>query len=234
MPLCLYEFRPPQTAACSSARKMALRYMASRRKPAACIVSSYRKKSNGKAFVWMDHYFDNIRTGPRYLIHPEIGTLVASSIKRVPHSATINCAPGSLWRITFCQPTSTVAKRVHWPASHLLLGRTGQKFWQAESYDHWVRDEKEMERISAYIENIPVKAGLVDSPPKYRWSSANKSVETILDAADTSVRATQAQTSTSLFRRLCPRPTMGHKQVTNSEPRLRRAVTGGTSQQSQF
>ncbi|MDQ2945499.1 MAG: transposase [Acidobacteriota bacterium] len=46
--------------------------------------------------------------------------------------------------------------------ANLLLGRTGQKFWQAESYDHWVRDDKEMERISAYIENNPVKAGLVD------------------------------------------------------------------------
>ena len=54
-----------------------------------------------------------------------------------------------------------------------------------------------MEGISAYIENNPV-AGLVDCPTKYRWSSANKSVETILDAADTSVRATHAQANTSL------------------------------------
>ena len=76
--------------------------------------------------------------------------------------------------------------------ANLLLGRTGQKFWQAESYDHWVRNDREMEQISAYIENNPVKAGLVDCPTKYRWSSASKSVETILDAADTSVRATQA------------------------------------------
>jgi hypothetical protein len=28
-----------------------------------------------------------------------------------------------------------------------LLERTGQPFWQAESYDHWVRDEKQAERI---------------------------------------------------------------------------------------
>ena len=25
--------------------------------------------------------------------------------------------------------------------ANLLLGRTGEAFWQAESYDHWVRDE---------------------------------------------------------------------------------------------
>jgi hypothetical protein len=32
-------------------------------------------------------------------------------------------------------------------------------FWQAESYDHRVRDEREHLRIVAYIENNPVKAG---------------------------------------------------------------------------
>ena len=42
-----------------------------------------------------------------------------------------------------------------------VLGRRGETFWQAEWYDHWVRDEKERERIAAYIENNPVKAGLV-------------------------------------------------------------------------
>ena len=66
------------------------------------------------------------------------------------------------------------------------------KFWQAESYDQWVRDDAERERLAAYIERNPVKASLVDSVEKYRWSSAGKSVETSLDAADTSVRATQA------------------------------------------
>ena len=53
-----------------------------------------------------------------------------------------------------------------------VLGRTGERFWQAESYDHWVRDDHELERIVAYIENNPVKAGLVARPEEYRWSSA--------------------------------------------------------------
>ena len=71
------------------------------------------------------------------------------------------------------------------------LGRTGEPFWQAESYDHWVRDEKEYGRISAYIENNPVKAGLVGNAEDYRWSSANQQpLDTIVETADTSVRAT--------------------------------------------
>lgn len=41
-----------------------------------------------------------------------------------------------------------------------LLGRQGT-FWQAESYDHIVRDAAEWERIICYVLNNPVKAGLV-------------------------------------------------------------------------
>jgi len=39
-----------------------------------------------------------------------------------------------------------------------LLGRTGQPFWQDESYDHWVRNRKELDRIIGYIEENPVSA----------------------------------------------------------------------------
>ena len=40
-----------------------------------------------------------------------------------------------------------------------LLGRTGESFWQRESYDHGVRDTGELERMAAPMENNPVKAG---------------------------------------------------------------------------
>ncbi len=73
-----------------------------------------------------------------------------------------------------------------------LLGRTGEPFWQRESYDHWVRDEREWRRIEFYIENNPVKAGLVSRAEEYRWSSKwnQKSVDTSGDAARTSACAT--------------------------------------------
>jgi putative DNA methylase len=53
-----------------------------------------------------------------------------------------------------------------------ILSRTGQSFWQDESYDHWSRDEAEFYRIIAYIENNPVKAGLAPKPEDWPWSSA--------------------------------------------------------------
>jgi putative transposase len=51
------------------------------------------------------------------------------------------------------------------------LGLKGQ-FWQQESYDHWIRDDDELERVIAYILNNPVRAGLAAKPEDYRFSSA--------------------------------------------------------------
>jgi putative transposase len=55
--------------------------------------------------------------------------------------------------------------------ANVLLGREGA-FWQDESYDHWVRDIDELERIVNYIRGNPVRAGLCESPQAWRFSSA--------------------------------------------------------------
>lgn len=53
-----------------------------------------------------------------------------------------------------------------------LLGLAREPFWQRESYDHWIRDDEEQARISRYIRNNPVTAGLCARPEDWRWSSA--------------------------------------------------------------
>ena len=53
-----------------------------------------------------------------------------------------------------------------------MLGLTGTSFWQEESYDRLVRNGEEFERIKYYIEQNPVRAGLVAQPHQYLWSSA--------------------------------------------------------------
>jgi hypothetical protein len=58
--------------------------------------------------------------------------------------------------------------------SNRLLNRTGEQFWQHESYDHWVRDQREWDRIARYIERNPMKAGLVSRIEDYQWSSAHR------------------------------------------------------------
>jgi Transposase IS200 like len=57
-------------------------------------------------------------------------------------------------------------------SANLLLGRTGQPFWQDESYDHYARNSIQRDRIIAYIEENPVSAGLVSSAELWPWSSA--------------------------------------------------------------
>lgn len=52
------------------------------------------------------------------------------------------------------------------------LGRDGV-FWQHESYDHYVRDEEELDRTIRYILNNPVKAGLVDDWKKWPFTYIN-------------------------------------------------------------
>ncbi len=65
-------------------------------------------------------------------------------------------------------------------AMKLLKGRTGHAcrkviggsgpFWQPESYDHVVRDQREFENIVQYILDNPVKAGLVKEWHEWPYS----------------------------------------------------------------
>jgi len=50
-----------------------------------------------------------------------------------------------------------------------ILNRRGA-FWDAESYDHFIRDDAEYERVIKYVLNNPVKAGLVRDWRDWKWS----------------------------------------------------------------
>lgn len=52
-----------------------------------------------------------------------------------------------------------------------LLNRTGE-FWAREYYDRFIRDERHFAQTMAYIEQNPVKAGLVESAEAWPFSSA--------------------------------------------------------------
>jgi putative transposase len=158
------------------------------------------KLSSGAAFVWMDRYLDTTHTGPMYLGQEAIAEVMVTCLRRgevLGHYDLAGYAILSNHVHVLLLPKIAPAKLLQSlkgataRQANLILGRTGESFWQAESYDHWVRDKGEWFRILAYIENNLVKAGLVQRASDYRWSSAyKKSVETSLDAADTSVRAT--------------------------------------------
>ena len=61
-----------------------------------------------------------------------------------------------------------------------VKGRTGRKIradvggtgpiWQREWFDHWIRNEAEWEKTVAYIQNNPVKAGIVSDWRRHPWT----------------------------------------------------------------
>jgi putative transposase len=57
-------------------------------------------------------------------------------------------------------------------AGSLALKRTGERFWQEESCDHWIRNSSSFEKIRTYIERNPVSAALANTPKEWRWSGA--------------------------------------------------------------
>lgn len=155
------------------------------------------KLSGGEAFVWMDRQLDMRDSGPMYLRQPAIAEIVVNSIHIGVHLAhyelhayVVMANHVHLLIHPQIDPSHLLKslKGSTARAANKLLGRTGESFWQKESYDHWVRNRAELSRIHAYIENNPVKAGLVSSPEQYRWSSAT--VEKSLDAACKSACAT--------------------------------------------
>jgi REP element-mobilizing transposase RayT len=138
--------------------------------------------TSGTEFVVMDRMLDNAMTGPRHLANAEIAELVVNGLNNgetrfdryqlhafvvMPnhvHILVTPKVPATKWLGPLKGFTAHEANRI--------LGLTGKPFWQNESYDHLVRSPEEFDRVQRYIENNPVKAGLVVEPGDFEWSSA--------------------------------------------------------------
>lgn len=135
------------------------------------------KMNSGAAFVWMDRYMDTAREGPQWLMRAEIATVVECALRSegsdlhayvvMPNHVLVLLTP-KIAPAKLMQSIKGVSAR----AANQILGISGTPFWQHESYDHMVRTPTEFTKIRSYIENNPVKAGLVVTAEEYRWSSA--------------------------------------------------------------
>jgi hypothetical protein len=132
--------------------------------------------------VWIDRYLDLARTGPVFLQQDAIAGVVIDSLFQGVHLGHYRLGPFAIManhvhvlRLPKIPPSRLLQSLKGHTAreANRLLGRTGEPFWQRESYDHWVRDSDELTRIASYIERNPVKAGLVTRAENYAWSSAN-------------------------------------------------------------
>ena len=138
----------------------------------------------GRRFVALDRAMDRASTGPTWLKDARIAAVVENTL-------VAGCAEWGLFDLfawVIMANHVHVLLRPHKKAAEIMctlksasareanriLGRSGTPFWQAESYDRWVRDRKEFDKILRYIEWNPVSAGLVDRPEDWPWSSASE------------------------------------------------------------
>ena len=150
------------------------------------VVTEIRKRAEhpGRQFARAERFLDRTSFGPLWLKQPNIAEAVAACILRgacelnqyavlayvvMPNHVHLLIEP----RVPVERITRGGKGVSAQEASH-LLGRTGLTFWQGESFDHWIRTPAEGEKIRRYIEENPVKAGLVGSPEAWPWSSAAK------------------------------------------------------------
>jgi REP element-mobilizing transposase RayT len=129
---------------------------------------------------------DRQSAGPRWLAQPPIANLVAEAILRgekdrrfyelaawvvMPNHVHVLFLPRRPLRVILRWLKGSTARR-----ANQALGRAGE-FWQEESFDHWVRNQREFEKIVRYIEQNPVSAGLAAAAELWQWSSAARQAE---------------------------------------------------------
>lgn len=143
-----------------------------------------RDKKQRELLDKWDDALHKSQSGPLWLKDKEVAEIVATSIRYhegkwldivaycimpnhfhlvlKPHEAS-ETADYSLTKIMYN------IKRNSANHANKLLGRTGA-FWQHENYDHFIRNEAELERTIKYVLYNPVKAGLVKEQKDWQWS----------------------------------------------------------------
>jgi type I restriction enzyme R subunit/putative DNA methylase len=130
----------------------------------------------------MDRFLDQASCGPTWLKRSEVASIDVDAIRFGEEK--LRNYDLHAWAVMSNHVHMLITPRIPVPKlmqalkgltareANRILSRTGEAFWQHESYDHWVRDSRQFERIARYIEDNPVQAGLCPSPADYRFSSA--------------------------------------------------------------
>ena len=121
--------------------------------------------------------------GACWLSQPDVADLVAGALNHFAGQRyelrSWVVMPNHVHAVVWPMPGQTPSEILHsWKsftskAANRRLHRSGE-FWQAESFDHWIRDDEEHARLVAYVENNPVKARFCKAPEDWRWSSAHE------------------------------------------------------------
>src|SRR5579871_2906066 len=116
----------------------------------------------GKQFAGAEFVLDAAASGPDWLKDSEIAAIVERAILQGwrlgqyelrAHVVMPNHVHVLLDPLVLIQRLTSGIKGVSARHANLKLGRTGNHFWQDESFDHWIRNEGQLVRAKAYIES---------------------------------------------------------------------------------
>jgi len=142
-----------------------------------------------KYFKKYDEILDKILSGPVWLKNEKVASLISEAIhycdgkKYILDAFTIK--PNHVHMVFYVERNEVSPyivtdilqslKRYTAMKCNRILNRSGQ-FWQRESYDHVVRNNRELIRIIKYVLNNPVKAGFVERPEQWKWSYCREDI----------------------------------------------------------
>jgi REP element-mobilizing transposase RayT len=155
-------------------------------KPRNCDAPRDANLTAGQRFVLDDREWDRAATGPRWLSDDRIAKVVADALHygevelklytlhawviMSNHVHVLIDPQSPLSRITKCIKNYTARQ------ANAILERAGP-FWQAESYDRWIRTEDQFQKTIRYIEENPVAIDLCGRPEDWKWSSSRTGQE---------------------------------------------------------
>jgi REP element-mobilizing transposase RayT len=155
---------------------------------AGTLPHGFAKKSEqhhrpGERFAAADGELDRATSGPLWLRERRVAGMLSDALQYgasakgwyqlhayviMPNHVHVIWTPNVAMPRILQWLKGVTAKR----AKRLLNLGEIKAFWQDESYDHWIRSDREMQKIIRYVEWNPVKAGLAKSVEEWPWSSA--------------------------------------------------------------
>lgn len=161
-----------------------LKILSEERQKITRVPENQKEAAHRAWFAKYDDYLDQALHSDLYLNNEQIADMVAESIRFrdgkvydlisycvMPNHAHLVCTPIEKLVGIFYGLTEILhsLKRHTAREANKILHRSGT-FWQDESYDHFIRDDAELERIVHYVLYNPVKANLVKEQAGWKWS----------------------------------------------------------------
>ncbi|MCF6157611.1 MAG: hypothetical protein E3K32_03345 [wastewater metagenome] len=135
-------------------------------------------------FSAFDRMLDSAVNGQNWLHDERVSHIVAEAIHfrdRKAYDLLAYCIMPNHVHMVFTVERSATSLCIILQSLKAYTARKANKildqkgtFWQRESYDHIVREGKELERIIHYVLHNPVKAGMVTNREQWKWSYCRK------------------------------------------------------------